>query len=111
MSYQRCQAETTATDFQKWRRWKAKQWNKHDKLDYYLAQIAECVALLAGIKSPTHFLIPFKADETQRTVKPHKSRKHRKALKVKAAVSKAVWTGWAAAMAGKTRCPPKSKNS
>ena len=54
LSLQRCQQETTSTEFLDWMKYLEQQDNTHTKMDYYLAQIA---ARISGMfsKEPEKF--------------------------------------------------------
>lgn len=43
MSVQRCKHEVTSGEFQRWRMYKQRRWNRHDKLDHLFAKLCATI--------------------------------------------------------------------
>lgn len=102
MSLQRCQQETTSTQFVRWCDYLEQDLNRPSRGDYYLAQIA--MEIRRGyVKTPAnvkleHFLLEFSKKEGPKKPRTEEEREQW------AAASKARWLGMV--MSSKTKTPP-----
>lgn len=72
MSLQRCQKETTASEFVEWHRFLRDEWQVPKREDYYLAQIAaevrRTIARTPGNVKSDDFLLKFKFPSKERVL-------------------------------------------